>query len=121
MDFAKAVAAELQLKCIIFFDEVDCLVRKRGSEPVERLDSALTSELLVLLNDLNGSQNKELVVIGATNNYDLIDPAALSRFQSKAFVPLPNAVQRADFFAGLQSTIANMRTSTQMFVRLSTV
>ena len=61
--------------CILFFDEIDALVAKRGTGSdggaVERVASQFFNELDRL------SDHSEVVVLGATNREDLLDPALL--------------------------------------------
>ncbi|TXG68490.1 hypothetical protein EZV62_003425 [Acer yangbiense] len=79
--------------CILFFDEVDALTRKRGKEGgwvVERL-------LNQLLIELDGAdQRRGVFVIGATNRPDVMDRAVLrpGRFGKLLYVPLPTADER---------------------------
>ncbi len=75
---------------IIFFDELDSLVPKRGSSmdghAVERVESQLLTEMSGL-EDLH-----DVVVMGATNRPDLIDAALLrpGRFERQILVPTPD-------------------------------
>ncbi len=81
--------------CIIFFDEIDAIAPTRGSgagEPrvVERMVNTLLSEMDGL-EELRG-----VVVIGATNRPDLMDPALLrpGRFDEVVLVPPPDEKAR---------------------------
>jgi transitional endoplasmic reticulum ATPase len=81
--------------CIIFFDEIDAITPTRGSgagEPrvVERMVNTLLSEMDGL-EELRG-----VVVIGATNRPDLMDPALLrpGRFDEVVLVPPPDEKAR---------------------------
>lgn len=83
--------------CIIFFDEIDAIAPTRGSasgEPrvVERMVNTLLSEMDGL-EELRG-----VVVIGATNRPDLMDPALLrpGRFDEVVLVPPPDEKARLD-------------------------
>ncbi|XP_071736062.1 cell division control protein 48 homolog C-like [Rutidosis leptorrhynchoides] len=79
--------------CILFFDEVDALTTKRGTEGgwvVERL-------LNQLLIELDGADHRKGVyVIGATNRPEVMDDALLrpGRFGKMLYVPLPNPDER---------------------------
>ncbi len=84
---------------IIFLDELDALAPVRGSsmgEPhvTERIVNQLLSELDGL-EELRG-----IVVIGATNRPDIIDPALLrpGRFDEMILVPVPDAKTRLEVF-----------------------
>jgi len=81
--------------CIIFFDEIDAIAPTRGGaegEPrvVERMVNTLLSEMDGL-EELRG-----VVVIGATNRPDLMDPALLrpGRFDEVVLVPPPDEKAR---------------------------
>lgn len=83
--------------CIIFFDEIDAIAPTRGSaagEPrvVERMVNTLLSEMDGL-EELRG-----VVVIGATNRPDLMDPALLrpGRFDEVVLVPPPDERARLE-------------------------
>jgi transitional endoplasmic reticulum ATPase len=85
---------------IVFFDEVDALVPRRGTaagEPhvTERIVNQLLSELDGL-EELRG-----VVILGATNRPDLIDPALLrpGRFDALVYVPIPDAASRHEILA----------------------
>ncbi len=85
---------------IVFFDEVDALVPRRGTavgEPhvTERIVNQLLSELDGL-EELRG-----VVIVGATNRPDLLDPALLrpGRFDALVYVPVPDAAARREILA----------------------
>ncbi|MCX8184699.1 MAG: CDC48 family AAA ATPase [Sulfolobales archaeon] len=79
---------------IIFFDEVDAIVPTRGM----RHDTEVTDRIVnQLLAEMDGIQTlKNVVVIGATNRVDLIDPALLrpGRFDRVIYVPPPDRKAR---------------------------
>jgi transitional endoplasmic reticulum ATPase len=84
---------------IIFFDEIDSLVPKRGAFQ----DSSGVAEKVVnqLLTEMNGLQEmKDVVVIGATNRPDLLDSALLrpGRFDRIVLVSIPDAKSRKEVF-----------------------
>ena len=84
---------------IIFFDEIDSLVPKRGANS----DSSGVTEKVVnqLLTEMNGLQEmKDVVVIGATNRPDLLDSALLrpGRFDRIVLVSIPDAKSRKEVF-----------------------
>jgi transitional endoplasmic reticulum ATPase len=84
---------------IIFFDEIESLTGTRGGQG----DSSGVKESVVaqLLSEIDGvSELKDVVLIGATNRPDLIDPALLrpGRFEKKILVPLPDDKARKEIF-----------------------
>ncbi len=82
--------------CIIFFDEIDSIVPRRGV----RYDSGVTDRIVnQLLTELDGLVRLEgVVVIGATNRPDIIDPALLrpGRFDRIIYVPPPDKKARLE-------------------------
>lgn len=76
---------------IIFFDELDAIVPRRG---MGYADSGASERVISqLLTELDGIESLEnVVVVGATNRPDLIDPAVLrpGRFDRLIFVPAPD-------------------------------
>jgi transitional endoplasmic reticulum ATPase len=82
--------------CIVFFDELDAVAPRRGSDGDARVTERVISQMLTEmdgLEDLNG-----VVVIGATNRPDMIDEALLrpGRFDRILEVPLPNKEARKE-------------------------
>jgi len=91
--------AKLAAPCIIFFDEIDALVPTRGgggsdSHVTERVISQFLSEMDGV-EDLNG-----VLVLGATNRPDMLDPALLrpGRFDVQVAIPLPDQAGRRQIF-----------------------
>lgn len=84
--------------CIIFFDEIDSIVPTRG----EHFDGGVTERVVnQLLSEMDGIQSLEnVVVIGATNRIDMVDPAMLrpGRFDIKIYVPIPDENTRRKIF-----------------------
>lgn len=81
--------------CIVFFDELDALCPRRGSDS----SSSHSSERVVnqLLTEMDGlNDRRDVYVIAATNRPDIIDPAMLrpGRLDKLLFVPLPDAAER---------------------------
>jgi ribosome biogenesis ATPase len=81
--------------CVIFFDELDSLCPKRGSE------NNSSSERVVnqLLTEMDGLEDRDGVyVIAATNRPDIIDPAMLrpGRLDKLLYVPLPSKEDRLE-------------------------
>ena len=82
--------------CVIFFDELDSIVPRRGT----RYDSGVTDRIVnQLLTEMDGIARLEgVVVIGATNRPDIVDPALLrpGRFDRVIFVPPPDTAARLE-------------------------
>jgi transitional endoplasmic reticulum ATPase len=81
---------------MIFLDEVDALAPRRGQSS----DSGVTDRVVAsLLTELDGVEPlRDVVVVGATNRPDLIDPALLrpGRLEKLVFVPPPDADARRE-------------------------
>jgi len=85
--------------CIIFFDEIDALASTRSTG---RQDSGVGGRVLSqLLTELDGIEElKGVLVLAATNRYDLLDPALLrpGRFDVHLDLPLPDRAAREKIF-----------------------
>jgi transitional endoplasmic reticulum ATPase len=81
---------------LVFLDEIDALAPRRG----QSFDSGVTDRVVAaLLTELDGIEPlRNVVVLGATNRPDLIDPALLrpGRLERLVFVEPPDAAARAD-------------------------
>lgn len=73
---------------IIFFDEIDGLAPVRSSKQ-DQIHASIVSTLLALLDGLD--DRGDIIVIGATNRIDTIDPALRrpGRFDRELYFPLP--------------------------------
>jgi ATP-dependent metalloprotease len=85
--------------CIIFIDEIDTLLSKSRRYSSEHSSSRAT--INQLLTEMDGFEKTEnIMIIGATNHEDALDPAAVrpGRFDKKIHVPLPDINGRSDIF-----------------------
>ncbi|MEM4417868.1 MAG: CDC48 family AAA ATPase, partial [Nitrososphaerota archaeon] len=84
--------------CIVFFDELDSIAPRRGLHT----DAGVTDRIVnQLLTEMDGMQSlKGVVVIGATNRPDILDPALLrpGRFDRVLYVPPPDKAARLQIF-----------------------
>ncbi|MCS7142832.1 MAG: CDC48 family AAA ATPase [Aigarchaeota archaeon] len=84
--------------CIIFFDELDSIAPRRGTHS----DAGVTDRIVnQLLTEMDGIQTlRGVVVMGATNRPDILDPALLrpGRFDRVIFVPPPDYEARLQIF-----------------------
>jgi transitional endoplasmic reticulum ATPase len=91
--FRKAAEAA---PALVFLDEVDALAPRRG----QSADSGVSDRVVAaLLTELDGVEARgEVVVIGATNRPELVDPALLrpGRLERLVYVPPPDADARAE-------------------------
>lgn len=85
--------------CIIFIDEIDSLIGGGRRESGEHSSSRGT--INQLLAEMDGfDKNENIIVIGATNHEQSLDPAATrpGRFDKKIHVPHPDINGRKDIF-----------------------
>ena len=75
--------------CIIFFDEVDALAGKRGIETGTKVTERVLNQMLAEMDGLEDL--KDILVVGATNRPDMLDPALLrpGRFDKILLVNAP--------------------------------
>ncbi|XP_005099612.1 vacuolar protein sorting-associated protein 4B isoform X2 [Aplysia californica] len=81
---------------IIFVDEVDALCGSRNDNESESARRVKT-EFLVQMQGV-GHNNDGILVLGATNIPWSLDSAIRRRFEKRIYIPLPEAVPRADMF-----------------------
>ena len=79
---------------IIFFDEIDAMVPRRGMGYGEQVTEKIVSQMLTELSGLEDLH--DVVVIAATNRPDMLDPALLrpGRFDRQILVPAPDEKAR---------------------------
>ncbi|MDO8390145.1 MAG: proteasome ATPase [Actinomycetota bacterium] len=84
---------------IVFFDEMDSMFRTRGSGISSDMESTIVPQLLAEIDGVEGLRN--VIVIGATNREDLIDPAILrpGRLDVKIKIERPNQTAAKQIFA----------------------
>ena len=90
--------ARLAAPCIIFLDEIDALVPRRGGSSDSHVTENVVSQILTEIDGLEELHN--VLIIGATNRLDIVDPAILrpGRFDRIIEVPLPDAKGRSNIF-----------------------
>jgi len=84
---------------IVFFDEMDALFRTRGTGISSDIESTIVPQFLSEIDGVERLRN--VIVIGASNRQDLIDPAVLraGRLDVKVKVGRPDAVAAKDIFS----------------------
>ena len=89
---------------IVFFDEMDSMFRTRGTGISSDMESTIVPQLLAEIDGVEGLKN--VIVIGATNREDLIDPAILrpGRLDVKIKIERPNRVAARQIFARYLTT-----------------
>ncbi|TFV51640.1 proteasome ATPase [Blastococcus sp. TF02A-35] len=84
---------------IVFFDEMDSIFRTRGSGVSSDVESTIVPQLLSEIDGVEGLEN--VIVIGASNREDMIDPAILrpGRLDVKIKIERPDAEAARDIFS----------------------
>ena len=100
---AKEKAAE-DVPVIVFFDEMDALFRTRGTGISSDVETTIVPQLLAEIDGVEGLKN--VIVIGASNRQDLIDPAILrpGRLDVKIKIERPDRTNAAEIFAKYLTT-----------------
>ena len=94
---AREKAAE-DVPVVVFFDEMDALFRTRGTGISSDVETTIVPQLLTEIDGVEGLAN--VIVIGASNRQDLIDPAILrpGRLDVKIKIARPDKAAAADVF-----------------------
>jgi ribosome biogenesis ATPase len=85
--------------CVVFFDEIDALCRKRSDD-----SSAVSSSVVnQLLTEMDGLESRSCILLAATNRPDILDPAILrpGRFDKVVYVGFPSADEKLDILMTL--------------------
>jgi proteasome-associated ATPase len=83
---------------VVFFDEMDALFRTRGTGISSDVESTIVPQLLAEIDGVEGLRN--VIVMGASNRQDLIDPAILrpGRLDVKIKIERPDRAGAVDVF-----------------------
>ena len=84
--------------CIIFFDEIEAIIPRRSGGDTSHVTENVVSQILTEIDGLEELHN--VLIIGATNRLDLVDPALLrpGRFDRIIEVPKPDSKAREHIF-----------------------
>ncbi len=93
--------ARRRAPCLVFIDEIDAIGRKRGGggSAADREFESTLNQLLVEMDGFNTTSG--VIVIGATNRVDVLDPALLrpGRFDRQVHIGLPDITGREAILA----------------------
>ncbi len=91
--------AEEGVPVIVFFDEMDSLFRTRGTGISSDMESTIVPQLLAEIDGVEAL--RDVIVIGASNREDLIDPAILrpGRLDVKIKIERPDEIAAQQIFA----------------------
>ncbi|MCX6661296.1 MAG: CDC48 family AAA ATPase [Euryarchaeota archaeon] len=83
---------------IVFLDEIDSIAPRRGTFEGSHVTESVVNQLLTSIDGLESMEG--VVVIGATNRPDIIDPGLLrpGRFDRLLLIPAPDSVSRLEIF-----------------------
>jgi hypothetical protein len=90
--------AKSRSPCILFLDEIDAVAKRRSFYSTDDVTPRLLS---IMLNELDGmDESAGIMVVGATNMPELIDPALLrpGRFDKIIYIPPPDFDARKEIF-----------------------
>jgi proteasome-associated ATPase len=89
---------------VVFFDEMDALFRTRGTGVSSDVETTIVPQLLAEIDGVEGLKN--VIVIGASNRQDLIDPAILrpGRLDVKIKIERPDQAAAVDVFHKYMTT-----------------
>ena len=82
--------------CVVFLDEIDAIAHRRGYDTDSGVGERVVNQLLTSLDGLETLEG--VVVVGATNRPDMVDPALLrtGRFDRLILVPVPDRQARIE-------------------------
>ena len=82
--------------CIVFLDELDAIAHRRGYDNDSGVSERVVNQLLTSMDGLETLEG--VIVIGATNRPDMVDPALLrtGRFDRILLVPAPDKAARLE-------------------------
>lgn len=89
-DYVAQEAERTGKPCIMFIDEVDGMTKGRDGEASEES----LKQMGTLLNLIETARDRNIIVVAATNKYDIIDEAIRRRFDSQVYVGMPDTETR---------------------------
>lgn len=90
---------EIKEPCVLFWDEVDTIGRKRGngSDSAAHENERMVNSMLINIEKLGN----DVLFIGATNRKEILDSAFIRRFDSVIELPSPNVLEKEIFLERL--------------------
>lgn len=85
-DEAIRISKTTEKPCILFLDEIDSLGFDRNS----RMEPDDLKQVSTILQAMDAAKKSNVIIIGATNKYNLLDPAIRRRFDKRIFVDIPD-------------------------------
>lgn len=97
-----SIAEKSDKPILLFMDEMESLTFKR----TDRTEPEELKQIDTILQAMDKAIDHNVIIIGATNKFSLLDPAVKRRFKGKELVSIPDADAR---FALLQKNLANKK------------
>ncbi|KAI0463108.1 hypothetical protein LJB42_003125 [Komagataella kurtzmanii] len=95
--------------CLIFFDEIDAITPKRDGGAQREMERRIVAQLLTSMDELSldKTDGKPVIIIGATNRPDSLDPALrrAGRFDREICINVPNELARYNIMESMMKTI----------------
>ena len=91
-DYVADYSRYIEAPCFMLIDEIDGMTKGRGKEA----SSEDLKQMGTLLNLIETARDRNIVVIAATNKYDIIDEAIKRRFDEQIYVGMPDMQTRED-------------------------
>ncbi len=91
-DEAEQLSKKNNSPVLMFIDEMDGLTHTRDKES----SAEDLKQIGTLLNLIETARDRGIVVVGATNKYDIVDEAIKARFDSQIYIGLPDEKTRAE-------------------------
>lgn len=86
-EYVKEQAKKSDKPVLLFMDELDSVLKARSSEGDSAEDNKVVNALLPMLTQ---AKENNILIIGATNRYDMLDSAAKRRMNFKCYIGLPS-------------------------------
>jgi len=115
-------SARASAPCIIFIDEIDSLAKIRAAQDISG-NQQTVNQLLTEMDGLDDAKNKGIVIIGATNRLDIIDPAVLrpGRLDRHIKIDVPTFKERIEMFQlYLNKITAHPKVQAEALAKLTT-
>jgi len=90
-EFLYKTAKDKNKPILLFMDEVDALAKDRSKQSSSHAEDMKV--LTTLLKHIEAARDNNIIIFAATNKYDLLDDAFISRFDRTKYIGLPDIIQ----------------------------
>lgn len=91
-DYVADYSAAAGIPCLLFIDELDGLTKGRDKDA----SAEDLKQIGTLLNLIETGRDRGIIVLGATNKYDIVDDAIKRRFDDQIYIGMPDMATRQD-------------------------